>query len=82
VDEPSRHLEEFSGVVQILGLDPLDRGQELAGDPGDGDFEDVDVLLADEMKQQVERPLKALDIDDEKVLLLEGTFLEGTLGDG
>ncbi len=77
VDEPGRHLDEFSGVVQILGFDPFDGGQELTGDPGDGDFEDIDVLLTDEVQQQVERPLKALDVDDEKVLLLEGT-----LGDG
>ena len=72
MDEPGRHFDEFSGVVQILGFDPFDGGQELTGDPGDGDFEDIDVLLTDEVQQQVERPLKALDVDDEKVLPLEG----------
>ena len=77
VDEPRRHLDELTGVVQILGLDPFDGRQELTCDPGNRDLEDIDVLLADEVQQQVERPLEALDVDDEKVLLLEGTLDDG-----
>ena len=63
----------------MLGLDPFDGGEELTCDPGDGDFEDIDVLLTDEVQQQVERPLKTLDVDDKKVLLLEGTFDDGQI---
>ncbi len=79
VDEPGRHLDECSGVVQILGLDSFDGGEELTCDPGDRDFEDIDVLLTDEVQQQIERPLKTLDVDDKKVLLLEGTFDDGQI---
>ena len=67
VDEASRHLDEFTRVVQILGFDPFDGGQELTCDPGDRNLEDIDILLTDEVQQQVERPLEALDVDDEKV---------------
>ena len=82
MDEPGRHLEEFPRVVQILGLYSFNGRQELTGNPGNGDLKDIDVLLADEVQKQVERPLKTLDVDDEKVLLLERTLLDGTLGDG
>jgi len=37
--------------------------QVLAGDPGDGDVVDVDLLLADQVEQQVERPLVGLELN-------------------
>ncbi|SUZ67562.1 uncharacterized protein METZ01_LOCUS20416, partial [marine metagenome] len=70
VDEPGCHLDEFSRIVQGLGIDFLDSGKKLACDPGDRNLEDVDVLLADEVQQQVERPLEVLDVNGKKVLLL------------
>ena len=62
---------------RILGLDPFDGDEKLTCDPGHRDLEDIDILLADEVQKQVERPLKTLDVDEEKVLLLKGTFDDG-----
>jgi hypothetical protein len=39
----------------------VDVGEKLRGDFGDGDVVDVDVLLADEVEQQVERAVVDLD---------------------
>ena len=41
-------------------------GQKLRGDFGDGDVVDVDVLLADQVEQQVERAVVDLADEDRK----------------
>jgi len=45
-------------------------GQELRGDFGDGNVVDVDVLLANEVKQQVERAIVYLTDKDREGRLL------------
>ncbi len=58
VDECGRHLQKFTGQVDVEVLDQLDVLQVLLGDPGDGNVVDVHLFLADQMQQEVQRPLK------------------------
>ena len=46
-----------------LGLLDLDVRDELVGDPGDGDLGDVELVLADQAEQQVERPGEVVEGD-------------------
>jgi hypothetical protein len=64
-DQHRRRFEEFAGPVQSESLDSLDRGEKLRRDLGDRNIEDVDILLADQVQQQVERALETLEFDDE-----------------
>ena len=72
-DKAGRHLQEFSGIVEIRGLNVHDGAEELMRDQRDGDLENVDVLLPDQMKQEIQRSLESLDVDDKEVLLSERT---------
>jgi hypothetical protein len=76
------HLEELAGALELEPLGAADRDEELLGDLGDRDVEDVDVLLADQVQQQVERAVEALQVDGLRVL---GAAMRGWrrgLGDG
>jgi len=42
-------------TIHVGGLQLIYVGQELRRDPGDGNVVDVDVLLADQIEQKVER---------------------------
>ncbi len=65
------HLQELAGPLQAqVPLDSLDRRDELTRDLRDRDVEDVDVLRADQVEQQVERALERLEVDDELVVAL------------
>ena len=59
-----RHLEVVGGLV-----DPErpDAHQELLGDARDRDVVDVDLLVANQREQQIERPRELLQLDDEVV---------------
>ena len=72
-DQAGRHLEKLARIVEVLGLDAHDGTEKLTGDQSDGDFENVDVLLPDQMEQQIQRPLESLDVDDQEVLASEKT---------
>ena len=54
VDEQRGHVDELAGGVDVDLLEVVGVLEELAGDAGDGDVVDVDVLLADEVEQEVE----------------------------
>ena len=43
----------------------MDCLEELVGYPGDGDVGDVDLLLAEQVKQQVEGSAEGVQLDDE-----------------
>ena len=64
-DQKRRHLQELARPVQPQPRHPLDRPQELRRDLRDRDVEDVNVLHADQVQQQVERTLKPLQLDHE-----------------
>src|SRR5690606_26834162 len=64
-DQRRRHLEELAGAIEAQALDALDRAEELFRDARDRDVEDVDVLLANQVEQQIERALEPLELHDE-----------------
>ena len=55
VDEQRGGVDKLAGHVHVAGLELVDVGQKLGRDLGDGNVVDVDVLLADQVQQQVER---------------------------
>ncbi len=81
VDEQRGGVDEVSGHVHVAGAELIDVGQKLRRDFGDGDVVDIDVLLADEIEQQVERAVVNLVHDDGKGRLL-GIFSAGLEGSG
>ena len=40
--------------------------QELLGDPGNGNVPDIDLLIADQRQQEIERSTKPIELDDER----------------
>src|SRR2546427_9011441 len=67
--QPRRHLEVVRRLVQPQLVD--DR-EKLVGDLRDRQVGDVDLVLADQMQQQVERAGELLQLDDESVLVAGG----------
>ncbi len=63
MNEQRRGVDKVAGHIHVAGAEMIDVGQELRGDFGDGNVVDVDVLLANEVKQQVERTI--VDLTDE-----------------
>ena len=60
--QPAGHLQVVRRLVQPQVMDCL---EELVGYPGDGDVGDVDLLLAEQVKQQVEGSAEGVQLDDE-----------------
>src|SRR5690606_31346128 len=56
-----RHHQVFGSQLQAYRLHQLDISHVLAGDFRHGNVEDVDVLLADQVQQQVERTFEGLE---------------------
>ncbi len=67
VDEGRRHHEELSRDVEIQLLHQRDEAEVLLGDERDGDVVDVHLVLANEVDQQVERPLERIELDPVRV---------------
>jgi hypothetical protein len=61
-----RHLEI---VGRLIEPEIADHRQELVGDLRDREVGDVDLVLADQMQQQVERAGELLQLDDEPRLV-------------
>src|ERR1700727_1496500 len=55
VNQHGRHVNEIGGDVHIQLANLFDVCQILRSNLGDGNVVDIDVLLADEVEQQVER---------------------------
>jgi len=55
VDQQRGRVDKLAGHVHVGGLELVHVGQKLRRDLGDGNVVDVDVLLADQVQQQVER---------------------------
>ena len=62
--------QELGGLAQVPvgvgGLGRLDVGDELVGDLGQGDLGDVELVLADQAEQQVERPGEVVEVHLER----------------
>jgi hypothetical protein len=67
VNQRRRHDEELAGDVEIQLLHQLDRLEILRGDQRDRDVVDADFVLPDEMKEQIERSLKLIELDREGI---------------
>ena len=61
--QPRRH---FQVIRRLIEPQLIDDRQELIGDLGDREVGDVDLVLADQMQQQIERAGKLLQLDDER----------------
>ena len=58
--ERRRHEQIFAGELELQHLHELDVARVLARDLGDRNVEDVEVLPADQIEQQIERALEGL----------------------
>ena len=79
MNQHGRHVDEFGRDVNIQFPQLFDVGQILCGDFRDRNIVDIDVLLANQIQQQVERTLvNAADADREgKVAFLLAALLRG-----
>jgi hypothetical protein len=70
MQESGSHQKVVPGDVEIEGLHPFQIFQVLFRDQGDGNVEDVHLILLDEMKQEIERAFKHLEPDRIRRFLL------------
>ena len=75
VDQERGHVDELAGGVDIGLLQVLGVFEELAGDAGDGNVVDVDVLLADEVEEEIEGAVVDLPTITEKGKTDSSAFL-------
>ena len=69
IGEPRRHHEIVGGKFEPQLARLLDEGEILVGERQDRDLREIDLLLARERQQQIERAFEALDIDDQRLLV-------------
>src|SRR6185436_6995491 len=67
LDQHRRHQQVVGGELEVARADLVDVGEVLARHARHRDVEDVEVLLADQVEQQVERPFERLEEDLERV---------------
>ena len=63
MDQRRRHHQELTGDVEIQVLHQLDVVEVLLGDQRDRDVVDVHLVLANEVQEQIERPLEGVELD-------------------
>ena len=78
VGEPGRHHQVVGGEFEPQLARLLDEGEVLVGQRQDRDLGQIDLLLARERQQQIERTLETLDVDDQRRLV--GRPLGGQIG--
>src|SRR5580692_3308607 len=69
ISEPRRHHQVIGGKFQPHFAGRVDEGEVLVGKRENGDLGEVDLLLARQRQQKVERAFKALDIDHQRRLV-------------
>jgi hypothetical protein len=57
------HLEVLGGDVEVQHLHRVDVLEVLLGDEPDGDVDDVELVLADQVQEQLERPREPGQLD-------------------
>src|SRR5215831_217001 len=80
IGEPGRHHQIVGRELQAQPPRLLNEGEILVGERQDRDLGKVDLLLAGERKQEIERPFEALHIDHERLLAGGKLGRELTLG--
>jgi hypothetical protein len=68
VGEPGGHDQIIGGELEAQAAGSLDEGEILLGERQDRDAGDVDLLARASVEQQIERPLEAVDVDDQRRL--------------
>ena len=69
MNEQRRHVDEFRRYIHIELLQIFDVAEILRRDLRDGNVVDVDVLLANQVEQQIQRPfINTADTDSEREL--------------
>jgi hypothetical protein len=66
MDQGRRHVDEFRAQVDIHLARLVHVRQVLLRNGGDWDVLDLDLLLADQVQQQVERPVILLQLEIER----------------
>ena len=77
VDQQRGHVDELRRHVHIQLLDALHVGEKLRGDFPDGNVVDINVLFADEIEKQVERPVVDLSHADREGKIAGGRRCHG-----
>jgi hypothetical protein len=67
LDEHGGHQEIFGSQFQVAAADFVHVAEVLAGDPRHRNVEDVEVLLADEIQQQIQRTFESLQEHLERI---------------
>ena len=67
LDQHGRHQQVFRSQLQVAGADLIDIAQILARHTRHRDVKDVEVLLANQIQQQVQRAFKGLQKDLQRV---------------
>ena len=65
VRERRRHQQVLSRDVEVEVLHHAEVREVPVGDEGDGEVEDLELVLLNQVQEQVERPLEGRQIDDE-----------------
>ena len=69
IGEPRRHHQIVGGELEPQLPRLLDEGEVLLGQRQDRNLGEIDLLLAGQRQQQVERAFEALDVDDQRRLV-------------
>ena len=67
LDQHRRHEQVFARELEVGLADLVDIGQVLARHVGQRDVEDVEVLLADQVQQQVQRAFERFEEDFQRI---------------
>ena len=63
MDQGRGHEDELRADIEIHLARLIEISQILRSDGGDRDVADVDLLLADQIQQQIERPVVVIEMD-------------------
>src|SRR6267378_789360 len=69
IGQPRRHHQIIGRELQAQAPRLVDENQVLVGERQDRNLGEVDLLLAGEREQQIERTFEALDVDDQGALV-------------
>ena len=63
VNKVGRHHDKFAGQLDVQLFERLEILQVLTGDAFERDIVNVDLILFDEIKKEIERPFENLELD-------------------
>src|SRR5205823_11415433 len=72
IGEPSRHHQVVGGDLQVERVLRRDKGEILIRQRQDRDLPEIDLLLAGQCEQQIDRPFVPIELEDE-LLRARGT---------